>query len=74
MVNPNSLELAEIALQSAKSFKDILNAKPKVALLSFSTKGSSSAKETEKVKNALNIVRIKRVIYLLMVSCSLIQP
>lgn len=59
VVNPNSLELAEIALQSAKSFKDILNAKPKVALLSFSTKGSSSAKETEKVKNALNIVRNK---------------
>ncbi len=59
VVNPNSLELAEIALQSAKSFKDILNAKPKVALLSFSTKGSSSAKETEKVKDALNIVRNK---------------
>lgn len=30
VVNPNSLELAEIALQSAKSFKDILNAKPKL--------------------------------------------
>ncbi|MGF7101173.1 phosphate acetyltransferase [Borreliella kurtenbachii] len=59
VVNPDSLELAEIALQSAKSFKDILNAKPKVALLSFSTKGSSSAKETEKVKNALNIVKNK---------------
>ncbi|WKC90958.1 phosphate acetyltransferase [Borreliella carolinensis] len=59
VVNPDSLELAEIALQSAKSFKDILNAKPKVALLSFSTKGSSSAKEAEKVKNALNIVKNK---------------
>ncbi|WKC88244.1 phosphate acetyltransferase [Borreliella japonica] len=59
VVNPNSLELAEIALQSAKSFKDILNAKPKVALLSFSTKGSSNAREIEKVKNALNIVKNK---------------
>ncbi|MBB6042576.1 phosphate acetyltransferase [Borreliella yangtzensis] len=59
VVNPNSLELAEIALQSAKSFKDILNVKPKVALLSFSTKGSSNAKETEKVKSALNIVKNK---------------
>ncbi|WNY68779.1 phosphate acetyltransferase [Borreliella lusitaniae] len=59
VVNPNSLELAEIALQSAKSFKDILNAKPKVALLSFSTKGSSNARETEKVKNALNIIKNK---------------
>ncbi|WKC79963.1 phosphate acetyltransferase [Borreliella tanukii] len=59
VVNPNSLELAEIALQSAKSFKDILNAEPKVALLSFSTKGSSNARETEKVKNALNIVKNK---------------
>ncbi|WNY64460.1 phosphate acetyltransferase [Borreliella americana] len=59
VVNPNSLELAEIALQSAKSFKDILNAKPKVALLSFSTKGSSCVKEAEKVKNALDIVKNK---------------
>ncbi|WP_215539447.1 phosphate acetyltransferase [Borreliella bavariensis] len=59
VVNPNSLELAEIALQSAKSFKDILNAKPKVALLSFSTKGSSNAREAEKVKNAFNIIRNK---------------
>ncbi|AJA90387.1 phosphate acetyltransferase [Borreliella chilensis] len=60
VVNPNSLELAEIALQSAKSFKDILNANPKVALLSFSTKGSSNARETEKVKNALNIVKNRK--------------
>ncbi|WKC75384.1 phosphate acetyltransferase [Borreliella yangtzensis] len=59
VVNPNSLELAEIALQSAQSFKDILNVKPKVALLSFSTKGSSNARETEKVKSALNIVKNK---------------
>ncbi|QFI14695.1 phosphate acetyltransferase [Borrelia sp. CA_690] len=59
IVNPNSLELAEIALQSAKSFKDILNVNPKVALLSFSTKGSSNAKEIEKVKNALSIVKNK---------------
>ena len=39
--NPNSEELSEIAISTAKSFKQILEKEPKVAMLSYSTKGMS---------------------------------
>ncbi|AWG42953.1 phosphate acetyltransferase [Candidatus Borreliella tachyglossi] len=59
VVSPDSLELAEIAIQSANSFKNIFDAEPRVALLSFSTKGSSHSMEVEKVQCALKIVKSK---------------
>lgn len=55
-VNPNSKELAEIAYLTAKTAKQ-LGITPRVALLSFSTKGSASLPESKKVRRAVGIVR-----------------
>ena len=57
VINPSCIELAEIAMQSADSFKNIFKEEPKVALLSFSTKGSAYSMEVKKVQCALEIVK-----------------
>lgn len=55
-IAPTSEELAEITLQSAETAK-LLQIEPKVALLSFSTKGSAYSPETVKINEALQIVK-----------------
>jgi len=57
--NPTSDQLADIAIQSAKSFKELVSnsAEPKVAMLSYSTKGSAKSELTEKVVNATAIAK-----------------
>ncbi|SJZ83481.1 phosphate acetyltransferase [Pilibacter termitis] len=55
-VNPNAQELAEIAVDSAKT-ASLFDIDPKVALLSFSTKGSAKAPEVEKVAEATKIAK-----------------
>lgn len=50
-INPNSQELAEIAVTSAKTAQ-LFDIDPKVALLSFSTKGSAKSDEVTKVAEA----------------------
>jgi phosphate acetyltransferase len=55
-VNPDSKELAEIAYLTAKTAKQ-LGMTPRVALLSFSTKGSAVMPETKKVRRAVGIVK-----------------
>ncbi len=54
--NPTPDKLASIALDSAQSFKDLIEKEPKVALLSHSTKGSASHPDVDKVKEATNII------------------
>ncbi|MGM0442116.1 MAG: phosphate acyltransferase [Elusimicrobiota bacterium] len=49
---PDSQQLAEITKQTAENAKKILGWYPRVALLSFSTKGSAKHKLIDKVKNA----------------------
>lgn len=56
-INPNSDQLAEIAIQSAKSFKQLIGVDPKIAMLSYSTNGSSSGETVDKVKLATDIVK-----------------
>lgn len=51
-ISPDSQDLAEIAVESAKTAK-MFNIEPRVAMLSFSTKGSAKSPETEKVSAAV---------------------
>ncbi|MBV7389472.1 MULTISPECIES: phosphate acetyltransferase [Enterococcus] len=55
-VNPNAQELAEIAAESAKTAA-LFDIDPKVAMLSFSTKGSASSEEVDKVAEATKIAQ-----------------
>ena len=57
--NPNSEELSEIAISTAKSFKEILGKEARVAMLSYSTKGSAKAEEVDKVRIATEIAKEK---------------
>ena len=55
-VNPGAQELAEIAIESAKTAA-LFDIDPKVAMLSFSTKGSAKADEVTKVAEATRIAK-----------------
>jgi len=57
--NPNEEELADIAIASAKTAKDLMGGEPRVAMLSFSTKGSAKHKLVDKVVKATEIVKEK---------------
>jgi len=55
--DPDERELAEIAVASARTMRDIVGAEPKVALLSFSTMGSAKHPMVDKVVNATKMAR-----------------
>ncbi len=59
--NPNEEQLADIAIASAGSFKELVNPEgvPKVAMLSYSTKGSAHSELTDKVIEATRLVKEK---------------
>ena len=57
-INPelNAQDLAEIAIESAKTAQ-AFGMSPRVAMLSFSTKGSAKSPDTEKVSEAVSIAQ-----------------
>jgi phosphate acetyltransferase len=57
--DPSSTDLAEIARSTAENARAILDAEPRVALLSFSTKGSAKHPLVEKVRQALRILQAR---------------
>ncbi|RKQ31534.1 phosphate acetyltransferase [Oceanobacillus halophilus] len=55
-ISPDSQDLAEIAAESAVTAR-LFDIDPRIAMLSFSTKGSAKSPETEKVEEALKIAK-----------------
>ncbi|MBU0478096.1 phosphate acetyltransferase [bacterium] len=55
--NPTSEELASIAIASAKTARMFIKSEPKVAMLSFSTKGSASHELIDKVIKATELAK-----------------
>lgn len=58
--DPSAQELAEIALATAENARAFLEVEPRVALLSFSTKGSAAHPRVEKIREALRIAKARR--------------
>jgi len=57
MPNPTAQELASIAIASAQTARGIVGVEPRVAMLSFSTKGSAQHEMIDKVAEATRIAK-----------------
>lgn len=57
MPNPNAQELASIAVATAQTARHIADIEPRVAMLSFSTKGSASHEMVDKVVEATRLAK-----------------
>lgn len=60
MIDPTASQLADIAIATAATTRDVLGVEPIVALLSFSTKGSARHPFASKVIEARRIVEARR--------------
>ena len=58
-VQPNAEQLADIAIASTQSAAKLLDSTPRTAMLSFSTGGSASHPDVEKVTDALKIAKTR---------------
>ena len=59
-VDPDAEQLAEIAVQTGESAKQLLSIEPEIAMLSFSTNGSARHPKIEKVRSATASARERR--------------
>lgn len=57
---PDAAQLAEITVTGADFIKKLTKCDPRIALLSFSTKGSAEHPSVDKVKQAVDTVKSKR--------------
>lgn len=55
--DPDPNQLVSIAISSAKTMQDLVGEEPKVAMLSFSTKGSAKHELVDKVTKATDLLR-----------------
>lgn len=60
VVEPTSDQLAEIAIHSAASARMFLETEPRIAMLSFSTRGSAKHPAAERIARAVETVRARR--------------
>src|SRR5688500_1405776 len=59
VIEPSAAELAEIAIASADSCRALIGTEPRVAMLSFSTKGSAQHRLIDKVVEATRTVKAR---------------
>jgi len=59
--NPTAKQLADIAMAAAGSCRELVGVEPVVALLSFSTAGSASHSDVDKVKKTVEILKDRKV-------------
>ncbi len=59
VIDPDVTQLAEIAIASADSCRALLGVEPKVAMLSFSTKGSAKHAHADKVIEATKTIKVR---------------
>ncbi|WP_371225150.1 phosphate acetyltransferase [Roseovarius sp. 2305UL8-3] len=57
VIDPSTEELATIAVESAASCRALMREEPKIAMLSFSTKGSARHEKVSKVSDAVALLR-----------------
>lgn len=55
--DPNARQLACIAISAAQLAKKVLNLTPRIAMLSYSTKGSAKGKSIDKIAEALGLLK-----------------
>jgi phosphate acetyltransferase len=60
VVDPDSAELADIAIASADSYAALIRERPRVAMLSFSTMGSAAHDRVDKVVEATRAIETLR--------------
>jgi phosphate acetyltransferase len=54
---PNARQLSRIAFSAAELTRKVLNLTPRIAFLSYSTKGSAKIKSGDKIAEALNLLK-----------------